>query len=142
MFLLCVGKIALFDKALVAALARGALAMCAMWVGFPSSFLWVGRKKQNKFPSNLHCPVIKLNHFLFQIVTIVSVCSSVALTLVANGSQLQEVGDFGDENCLLPLNLIRSTKLHLTNEPPISCKCCYALLILLSYQDALTKITF
>ena len=29
----CVGKIALFDKALVVALARGALAMCAMWVG-------------------------------------------------------------------------------------------------------------
>jgi len=28
-----VGKIALFDKALVSALARGALAMCAMWVG-------------------------------------------------------------------------------------------------------------
>ena len=28
-----VGKIALFDKALVAALAREALAMCAMWVG-------------------------------------------------------------------------------------------------------------
>jgi hypothetical protein len=37
----------------------------AMWVGFPSSFLWVGRKKQNKFPSNLHCPVKKLNPFLF-----------------------------------------------------------------------------
>ena len=29
----CVGKIALFDKALALALARGALAMCAMWVG-------------------------------------------------------------------------------------------------------------
>lgn len=28
-----VGKIALFDKALVVAMARGALAMCAMWVG-------------------------------------------------------------------------------------------------------------
>jgi len=34
-----VGKIALFGKALVSALARGALAMCAMWVGFLSSFL-------------------------------------------------------------------------------------------------------
>src|SRR5690606_24280051 len=41
--------------------------------------------------------------------------------------QLQEVGDFGDENCLPPLNLIRSTKLHLTTEPPISCRCCYLL---------------
>jgi hypothetical protein len=30
---LCVGKIALFDKALFVALARGALAMCAMCVG-------------------------------------------------------------------------------------------------------------
>ena len=29
----CVGKIALFDKALASALACGALAMCAMWVG-------------------------------------------------------------------------------------------------------------
>jgi len=38
--------------------------------------------------------------------------------------QLQEVGDFGDENCLPPLNLIQSTKLHLTTEAPISCKCC------------------
>ena len=38
--------------------------------------------------------------------------------------RLQEVGDFGDENCLPPLNLIRSTKLHLTTEPPISCRCC------------------
>jgi len=38
--------------------------------------------------------------------------------------QLQEVGDFGDENCLPPLNLIRSTKLDLTTEPPISCSCC------------------
>jgi hypothetical protein len=49
----CVGKIALFDKALASALACGALAMCAMWVGFPS-FFGGGRKKQNKFPSNLH----------------------------------------------------------------------------------------
>ena len=78
----CVGKIALFDKALVVALARVALAMCAMWVGFPSSFFAGGRKKQNKFLSNLHCPVIKLNHFLFQIVAIVSVCSSVFLHLL------------------------------------------------------------
>jgi len=68
-----VGKIALFDKALASALACGALAMCAMWVGFLSFFAG-GRKKQNKFPSNLHCPVKKLNPFLFQIVTIVSVC--------------------------------------------------------------------
>src|SRR5690606_16585478 len=43
-----------------------------------------------------------------------------------NVPQLQEVGDFGDENCLPPLNLIRSTKLHLPIVPPISCRCCYA----------------
>jgi hypothetical protein len=42
-----------------------------------------------------------------------------------NGLQLQEVGDFEAQNCLPPLNLIRSTKLHLTTEPPISCRCCY-----------------
>jgi len=42
LFSLRVGKIALFDKALVAALARGALAMCAMWVGRISKFLCGG----------------------------------------------------------------------------------------------------
>jgi len=31
-----------------------------------------------------------------------------------NGLQLQEVGDFEAQNCLPALNLIRSTKLHLT----------------------------
>jgi hypothetical protein len=36
------------------------------------------------------------------------------------------VGDFEDENCLPALHLIRSTKLHLATEPPISCRCCYA----------------
>ncbi|MPL97952.1 hypothetical protein SDC9_44149 [bioreactor metagenome] len=61
------GKIALFGKALVVELACGALPMCAMWVGFLSSFFAGGRKKQNKFPSNLHCPVKKLNPFLFSI---------------------------------------------------------------------------
>ncbi len=50
-----------------------------------------------------------------------------SVCLAASVLQLQEVGDFGDENCLPPLNLIRSTKLHLTTEPPISCRCCYLL---------------
>ena len=50
----------------------------------------------------------------------------VSWSMVApNVLQLQEVGDFGDENCLPAPNLIRSTKLHLTTEPPISCRCCY-----------------
>jgi hypothetical protein len=35
-------KIALFDKALLAAMASGALAMCAMWVGRISKFLCGG----------------------------------------------------------------------------------------------------
>ncbi len=43
-----------------------------------------------------------------------------------NVLQLQEVGDFEAQNFLPPLNLIRSTKLHLTTEPPISCRCCYS----------------
>ena len=47
--------------------------------------------------------------------------------------QLQEVGDFEALNCLSPLNLIRSTKLHLTSEPPISCRCCYKLVFFLSW---------
>jgi len=80
-----VGKIALFGKALVSALACGALPKCAMWVGFLSSFFVGGRKKQNKFPSNLHCPVKKLNPFLFQFYHY-RICLLVCLfTLVANG---------------------------------------------------------
>jgi len=39
-----VGKIALFDKALVVALACGALAMCAMWVGNCLKKCAVGKK--------------------------------------------------------------------------------------------------
>jgi hypothetical protein len=51
-------------------------------------------------------------------------------TIGYNVSTLGEGGDFGDENCLPPLNLIRSTKLHLSTEPPISCRCCYAFVVL------------
>jgi hypothetical protein len=50
----------------------------------------------------------------------------VVAKITANGLQLQEVGDFGAQNCLPPLNLIRSAKLQLNTEPPISCRCCYA----------------
>jgi len=46
-----------------------------------------------------------------------------------DGLQLQEVGDFGDENFLTPQNLIRSTKLYLTTEPPIFCRCGYGLVL-------------
>jgi len=54
--------------------------------------------------------------------------------LAANGLQLQEVGDFEALNCLPPQNLIRSTKLHLTTEPPISCRRCYKLVFFLSWS--------
>ena len=40
-------------------------------------------------------------------------------TVTANVLQLQEVGDFGDENCLPALHLIRSTNVQLTTEAPI-----------------------
>ena len=52
------------------------------------------------------------------------------LKLACNVLRLQEVGDFGAQNCLPALNLIRSKKLHLSTEPPISCRCCYRLLFL------------
>jgi len=45
-------------------------------------------------------------------------------TLACNVPQLQEVGDLEALNCLPPQNLTRSTKLQLTTEPPISCRCC------------------
>ena len=51
----------------------------------------------------------------------------VTFTLAYNVWQLQEVGDFEAQNCLPAVNLIRSTKHHLTTEPPISCGCCYGL---------------
>ena len=40
--------------------------------------------------------------------------------LAINGFGLGEVGDFGAQNCLPALNLIRSTIVYLTTEPPIS----------------------
>jgi hypothetical protein len=43
-----------------------------------------------------------------------------------NVLQLQEVGDYEALNCLPTQNLIRSTKLHLATESPISCRCCYS----------------
>ena len=51
--------------------------------------------------------------------------AGLSFRLAYNGLQLQEVGDFGDENCLPQLDLICSTKLLLTTEPPISYWCCY-----------------
>ena len=56
--------------------------------------------------------------------------STVGRNIAANGLRLQEVGDFEALNCLPAFNLLRSTKLHLTTEPPISCRCCYRLAFL------------
>jgi len=61
-------------------------------VGWVPFFLRVERKKQNKFPSNLHCPVKKLNPVYFQLKDIVSTWLSVALTLVANGGHMSSGG--------------------------------------------------
>ena len=72
------------------------------------------------------CLSVKMVYFSCPSVRYCQVARS-SVTLAANGLQLQEVGDFGDENCLPPQNLIRSTELHLTTEPPISCRCCYVL---------------
>ena len=79
----CVGKIALFDKALASALACGALAICAMWVGFPSFFLRGEEKnKINSIKFALSCQ--KAKSFLFSIYHY-RYCLLVCLfTLVAN----------------------------------------------------------
>ena len=45
--------------------------------------------------------------------------------MAGNVLALGEEADFEAENCLPPMNLIRSTKLYLTTEPPICCRCCY-----------------
>jgi hypothetical protein len=60
--------------------------------------------------------------FLVEVSTVLETRGLVAY----NDLQLQEVGDFEAQNCMPPLYLIRSTKLQLTTEPPISCRCCYA----------------
>ena len=46
------------------------------------------------------------------------------VTLTHNGMQLQEVGDFGAEKFIEPLHLMRRTKIQVTTEPPIYCRCC------------------
>jgi hypothetical protein len=59
--------------------------MCCNVGGVSFFFFAGGRKKQNKFPSNLHCPVKKLNPF-FRYYLSLSYLSVVCLfTLVANG---------------------------------------------------------
>jgi len=78
-----------------------------MWVGFLSSFFAGGRKKQNKFPSNLHCPVKKLNPFYFQFITIVSVWSSVFLHLLPTFWRLAQWRISEHQTVNTPQKLIR-----------------------------------
>jgi len=62
----CVGKIAALLQTFglsVGSCGFANVLQCG-W-GFFLLFFAGGRKKQNKFPSNLHCPVKKLNPFLF-----------------------------------------------------------------------------
>jgi hypothetical protein len=47
--------------------------------------------------------------------------------VAANGLALGEEADFEALNCLLALNLIRSTKLHLSTEPAFLPNACYQL---------------
>jgi hypothetical protein len=49
-----------------------------------------------------------------------------------NGLALGEEADFEALNCLPALNLIRSTKLHLSTEPAFLPNACYAFVVLLS----------
>ena len=67
----------------------------------------------------------------------VSFCRSFLLCsffrLAGNGFQLYAGGDFGAIHCQPSTNFDRSTKLDLTTEPPLACRCCY-LLCFLSLQ--------
>jgi len=85
----CVSKIAALLQALVRASARVACKCAAMWVGLLFLFCGGEEKKQNKFPSNLHCPFKKLNPFLFQVINIISVSCVCLFTLVANGCNMK-----------------------------------------------------
>jgi len=49
-----------------------------------------------------------------------------SFSLTANGLALGEEADFEALNCLPALNLIRSTKLHLSTVPAFLPKACYA----------------
>lgn len=70
------------------------------------------------------CPVIFICSLLAE-------CFKLAVppSMTHNILQLQEVGDFDVQNGLQTLILIQSKKLHLTKEPPIACRCCYAFVL-------------
>ncbi len=60
------------------------------------------------------------------------------MATVSNNRRLKEVGDFEAQNSLPAMNLIQSTKLHLTTEPPISCSCCYHQLLFKCFIEQFT----
>jgi len=62
-------------------------------------------------------------HFMFKVVRLVVVVSSVRLA--CNGLQLPEGGDFEAIHCQPSTNFDRSTKLDLTTEPPLLGRCCW-----------------
>lgn len=86
-------RIALFDKALVSALACVALAMCAMWVEYLKNVRWVKYKK-DKIKNRLSSP-INISFLVFSQWSIL-VLSSVFcfFTLGGNGLRLAFVRDF------------------------------------------------
>jgi len=49
----------------------------------------------------------------------------VFLKVAGNVLQLHAGGDFGVQNCQPSTNFDRNTKLELTTEPPLACRCCY-----------------
>ena len=121
----CEGKIAALLKAFgferwLVGLAN--VLQCG-WVSLTDPKGRSGPAKTNFF---LQYVSIKVNifsvlFFNFQIMLSMYRC---LFSLAHNVLQLQEVGDFEALNCLPALHLIRSIKLHLTTEPPISCRCC------------------
>jgi hypothetical protein len=60
----CVGKIEALLQALVLRVGSWGLQMCCN-VGGVAFFIFCGRKKKNKFPSDLQCPIKKAKSFLF-----------------------------------------------------------------------------
>jgi hypothetical protein len=88
----------------------------------------VGKKKQKIFLGlvfeSARSRDVKLYLPFVFVKTLCLLSTDVDGRITYNGLQLQEVGDFGALNCLPELNLIRSTKILLTTEPPISCRCC------------------
>jgi hypothetical protein len=57
--------------------------------------------------------------------------------MTANGFGLGEEADFEALNCLPALNLIRSTKLHLSTEPAFLPNACYAFVVLRCFLNSI-----